>query len=172
MMNMQKWMLALLCTVAANLAEAQWLDTKKHLVLSVYAGGNYNFGDPDRTTYYHLAGRGMYYPKRMLALGADLSFTQSTSQFANLDAMNLNLFGHLKFPLGLYAEAGYGLTGTLSDGRSGKYSNTGLFWAAGIAKSIGPRFALDLQYRSAPSQSATDSKNLLTGLRLGASIKI
>lgn len=171
-MNMHKWILALICAVSANIAQAQWMETKKHLVLSVYGGGNYNFGDPDRTTYYHLAGRAMYYPKRMLAFGTDLSFTQASGPYTNLDAMNLNLFGHLKFPLGIYAEAGYGLTGTISDGRSGRYSNTGLFWAAGIAKSIGPRFALDLQYRSAPSQSASDTKNLLTGLRLGASIKI
>ncbi|MCC7297562.1 MAG: hypothetical protein IT244_04455 [Bacteroidia bacterium] len=169
---MQRILIPVLLFLSATTAHAQWRDTKHHLVLSAFVGGNYNFGNPNTSTYAQFIGRGMWYSKRMLAFGGDLGLTSVSGKFSNFDAINANAFAHLKLPLGLYAEGGLGASGVVSGGRTASYTNGGLFWAAGITKSFGPNFALDLQYRSAPSVGASDVKNYQSGLRLGASIKL
>jgi hypothetical protein len=90
----------------------------------------------------------------------------------NYDAASINAFAHLKLPLGLYAEAGLGATGVISEGRTARNANAGKYWALGFAKSIGPVAAVEIQYRRAPSLQSDGEKNLNSGLRLGLSFKL
>lgn len=156
----------------AGSASAQWMNTKHHLVLTAHAGGSMGFTSSSNTAFYQLSGGAMYYKKRRLALGGELGYSQIFGQYSNLDVLNLNGFAHLKLPLGLYGQGGLGLAGTVSDGRSAMPTNAGLYWAAGWAKSLGPKLALDVQYRHAPSLGMNDAKNYQSGLRLGLMVKI
>jgi hypothetical protein len=169
---MKRGLLFLTGILIVSMASAQWRDTKHHLVLTAMAGGGFGLGSGDRATNYQLIARGMYYPKRIFALGAEAGFTQTYGQFSNFDAGSVNGFLHMKLPLGFYAEGGLGAVAVISDSHTYDNADAGLFWSLGYAKSLGSRVAVELQYRHAPNFDDESIDNLQRGLRFGLSLKL
>lgn len=155
-----------------HFAEGQWLFTKNKTVLFAHAGSNFGFTSTQNAAFYQLSAGAMHYTKRRLAWGGEAAFSQLFGQYRNLDIVGINAFGHFKMPLGLYAEGGLGITGSVSDGRSQMPSNAGFFYSLGWAKSLGPKLAFDIQYRKAPSLGINEFHDFQKGLRLGILVKI
>lgn len=172
MIKMNRIFIVTFMIFSCNLAQAQWRDTKHHLVLTAMVGARPNFGDLGQVSSYQVIGRGMWYWKRPIAFGAEAGLSGASGQYTNFDAGSVNAFAHLKLPLGFYAEGGLGVTGRVSDGRSYQAANAGTFWSLGYAKSLGKRVAVEVQYRSAPSIQPSSQRNINSGLRLGLSLKI
>jgi hypothetical protein len=154
-----------------SMADAQWRNTRKHMVLTAMAGGG--SVSSEHFSSYQLIGRGMYYPKRIYAFGGELGYSQSFGQYKNSDAISFNGFMHLKLPFGFYAEGGLGAMSTISDGSSSDQPGImGLFWSLGYAKKLGKRMAVELQYRKAPTIQAESMNMMQRNLRLGLSLKL
>ena len=154
-----------------TIADAQWRNSKNHLVLTAMGGGGYQ--SADRFTSYQLIGRGMYYPKRIIAVGGELGYSRTYGQDQNFDAASMNAFLHLKLPLGFYAEGGIGAMSYISEGRVSEQPGAmGTFWSLGYAKKLGKRMALELQYRKAPTIHAESMSMMQRNLRLGISLKL